>query len=295
MAVPKRIYEPSNVWPPDECVDSLIKPDEIKSLIKAYSDPSAEVRRDVFEREYMADFRVRDALPSAAGAFKGAADAFITAGDALKRSFGGITTGSFTAGTGKTYTGDDPGPITMKEVEAAMDRLRKRHERDRDRELTLRKSIMAISEKIEDTSDPTGWKMTSVRWITENHPEYMVRRGVAAHDKLRGALASMGYCEAEASTSDGAMRKDVAIGMRGDLLKKWDQAEHDAMVAYLAKGGLSARIKELRPEVTLDALLDRASKSKPAWPMAMEATKPYIEQDLDQVVEELSNPTNGSW
>lgn len=289
MAVPKFTHD----WSGDH-MDSLIKPDEIRALMKAYTDGSSEkTSRDVFEREYMTwpEYRVGGAIPSDPVAFKGAADAFITAGDALKRSFGTIATSSVASGIGTTGSG--LGPVTMKEIEAAMDRVRKKDERDIGH--TLRESIMAISGTDRELGDPTGWKMTSARWLTENHPEYMSRRGVAAHDKLRGALASMGYCEAEASLSDGSMRKDVAIKLRGDLLTKWDQAEHEAMVAYLAEGGLSARMKKIRPDAATWESIQPAAEPKPEWPSAMAATKPYIEQDLDQVVEELSNPTNGSW
>lgn len=44
--------------------------------------------------------------------------------------------------------------------------------------------------------DPTGWKMTSVRWLRENHPIYASIHGKTAHGILSNALAMMSYCEA---------------------------------------------------------------------------------------------------
>lgn len=128
-----------------------------------------------------------------------------------------------------------------------------------------------------DAGDPTGWKMTSVRWLKENHPEFVVPG--AAHAALTIALSRMSYCEAETAN------RTAAIAMRDTLLGAWDRYEHDRMVRYLKLGGFSACMAEL----------GKSSAPKARIPDPIVRTSAPPPQTLDDVVRELGNPTAGSW
>ena len=139
------------------------------------------------------------------------------------------------------------------------------------------------------TTDTTGWKMTSVRWLKENHPEY-VRGGKGAHNMLAKALAAMSYCEAEAMRDDGAHDVWNAAEMRTQLLDSWDADRHANMRDFLLRGGLAAR----------KVMLGKGPKDPPSHQdqecsPQKKAPAHAVEQNLDEVVRELGNSTLGSW
>lgn len=140
-----------------------------------------------------------------------------------------------------------------------------------------------------DTTDTTGWKMTSVRWLKENHPEY-VRGGKGAHNMLAKALAAMSYCEAEAMRADGAHDSRAAAEMRTQLLDSWDADRHANMRDFLLRGGLAARKVMLGKD-----LKDPPSHQDQECSPKKKAPAHAVEQNLDEVVRELGNSTLGSW
>lgn len=168
--------------------------------------------------------------------------------------------------------GSSSPPLTMAAMEAAI------------------KKLKAIEEKKEHTApepvftgDPNGWKMTSVRWLRENYPEFDSAGN--AHVVLSTALSRMSYGEAETARPDGSIDRTAAITLRGKLLSTWDREEHDGMVCYLKLGGFSARM----------LALGKGNKPKARIPDPIVRTSTPPAQSLDDVVRELANPTAGSW
>lgn len=138
--------------------------------------------------------------------------------------------------------------------------------------------------------DPTGWKMTSVRWLKENHPEY-VRAGKNADNVLTKALAAMSYCEAEAMRRDGAHDPRAAAEMRAQLLDSWDSDRHQNMRDFLLHGGLASRKVALGKDLKDPPGYQYQERS----PRKTATAAVAVEQNLDEVVRELGNPTTGSW
>ncbi len=153
----------------------------------------------------------------------------------------------------------------------------------------LLKKIASAKTGLAAAADTTGWKMTSVRWLKENHPEY-VRGGKGAHNMLAKALAAMSYCEAEAMRDDGAHDVRNAAEMRTQLLDSWDADRHANMRDFLLRGGLAARKVMLGKD-----LKDPPSHQDQERSPQKKAPAHAVEQNLDEVVRELGNSTLGSW
>ena len=186
-------------------------------------------------------------------------------------SHAAATTATTTTATTSGAAGTGATTLTMASLDTALDKLK----------ATMEKHVEA---RDADAGDPTGWKMTSVRWLRENHPEFVALS--VAHATLKLALSRMSYCEAETASDDGAVNRTAAYAMRDKLLGVWDRDEHDRMVQFLKFGGFSARM----------AALGKGEKAKVLLmpdPIVRTSTPPP--QTLDDVVRELGNPTAGSW
>lgn len=165
------------------------------------------------------------------------------------------------------------------------------------------------------TGDPTGWKLTSVRWLKENAREYLPARGRAdlpAHDRLKAALATMSYLETEAATPDGAVSRPAAIALRDAALRDWGEQAHNEMAAFVQGGGLATTwTKRFGAELPKEERADKKPRKRKAasfthdWAADGEAAEPArasqahpqdsAEDDLEDVVRLLANPNQGSW
>lgn len=111
------------------------------------------------------------------------------------------------------------------------------------------------------TSDPTGWKLTSVRWIEQNHPEYYrARRNATAHEQLSRALAAMSWKEADAASEEirawvkaggtvpqkVPVKPEIAMVMRAEQLTAWGKEQHEEMVRFLKDGGYAVQVERMR-------------------------------------------------
>lgn len=114
---------------------------------------------------------------------------------------------------------------------------------------------------IHSTSDPTGWKLTSVRWIEQNRPEYFRPvRNASAHEQLSLALAAMSWKEADAASEEirawvkagGTLsqtvpvKPEVAALMRAEQLTAWSKEQHEEMVRFLKEGGYAGQVERMR-------------------------------------------------
>lgn len=91
-----------------------------------------------------------------------------------------------------------------------------------------------------------GWRMTSVRWLEEKHPEYMrAKRAVSAGSRLMTALAAMSYLKAEEECGKLPEGTDAASS-RADMVNHWGEHSHRAMTEFLKDGGYKARLEELK-------------------------------------------------
>ena len=91
-----------------------------------------------------------------------------------------------------------------------------------------------------------GWRMTSVRWLEEKHPEYMrAKRSSMAPARLTAALAAMSYLKAEEECGKLPEGTDAASS-RADMVNHWGEHSHRAMTEFLKDGGYKARLEELK-------------------------------------------------
>jgi hypothetical protein len=167
----------------------------------------------------------------------------------------------------------------------------------------LLKKMKDATIKIEDDSvavgDPSGWKLTSARWLAQNHPEFSGFRGGGAHDKLARALAAMSYLDAEAALHDGTLQPKEARALRDQKLAAWGGDEHAAMVAFLRDGGFSERMKALgkvEKALEVEGQKGKIIVNTSAPDLIIDPEAPQTpEQDLDEAVAHLANPARGSW
>lgn len=96
------------------------------------------------------------------------------------------------------------------------------------------------------TGPDSGWRMTSVRWLEEKHPEYMrSKRAVGAGSRLLAALTAMSYLKAEEEFGKLPDGTD-APSNRAEMVSRWGEHSHRAMTEFLKDGGYKARAEELK-------------------------------------------------
>lgn len=115
-----------------------------------------------------------------------------------------------------------------------------------------------------DMLDPTGWKVTSVRWLNENERYYTHGPQKSAHEMLERAMRRMNYLAADAEALMRSEPDKWASGsgsyatqlnkLQGRLidsaLSAWDAREHSRMLAFIAEGGLESRRRALGLEAS---------------------------------------------
>lgn len=98
----------------------------------------------------------------------------------------------------------------------------------------------------------SGWRMTSVRWLEEKHPEYMrSKRAAGAGSRLLAALTAMSYLKAEEEFGKLPEGTDAASN-RADMVNHWSEHSHRAMTEFLKDGGYKARAEELKEDDETD-------------------------------------------
>lgn len=168
---------------------------------------------------------------------------------------------------------------------------------------------MTLVDRTGAASDPTGWKLTSVRWLEEKHLLGSARRGASAHQKLLAALTNLNFGKAE---------EEARIMSQGDViaaaLTDWDEEGHRELVDFLDNGGYEGRRAELRlasraPGLDIGGILTiddfvHVSDDSPmpsvlgvAAPEreGLNANNPSCLQTLDEAVAFQLNPEAGSW
>jgi len=166
----------------------------------------------------------------------------------------------------------------------------------------------------------TGWRSTTVAWLEENHPEYMVgtRSLAGARKKLSLALSAMSYKAAEriVETEDAWPSRPVAFTTpnpeveREKLVACWDQPDHLALVEWLRNGGLRVEKILVRDgsAAALGAPMVEASAENTDEPGDLitagelerlvtggGAMTPDEDQELAEIERSLANPAAGSW
>lgn len=133
----------------------------------------------------------------------------------------------------------------------------------------------------EDTSDASGWKRTSMRWIEENHPEYVVRTPTA-HAQLKAALSRMSmYNFPHLPATDRAPFERDSIRV---ALGSWGPESHDKMVQFLRDGGFKTREAEhMRLE---QEKLDTKALNEQRRQRAKEAAKARAQAPREQTLDE---------
>lgn len=158
------------------------------------------------------------------------------------------------------------------------------------------------------TTGSSEWRTTSVQWLEEKHPEYLLgsSRGSSASIRLTFALASMAYLAAERQVEidEGATpakftSKDPAQARR-DAVENWGADEHKAMRDFIEEGGYAARLAELKGELTMDGVpgVVEVAENEQPFPVARKSTPPkakVIAQSLDDVVDLATDPDAGGW
>lgn len=159
-------------------------------------------------------------------------------------------------------------------------------------------------------ADYGGWKLTTVRWLRENHPKYVdLRDSKHVADKvLENALGRMSYLE-----NPGVPREEAALWRR-KLLNTWDQSNFESVRSFLARGGYGAAVESTKASGGA-LLLEAMDKEKAAvlasmscevvlpddaaeaLGFALKQTKKsaeVIDQDMNDVIE-AAGPRAGSW
>ena len=152
------------------------------------------------------------------------------------------------------------------------------------------------------SEDPTGWKLTSVRWLFQKrHIERHSDKG--AHAQLLKALVGMKLFDAEEEAHKlidvGSMKFTSAERARAYLISHWNQDAHERMVEFLESGGYQNRLEELSGTLRLEADDPGAAAEVVAVASSIStSTKRYPDQDLEEALaEELRNlnPQANSW
>lgn len=158
------------------------------------------------------------------------------------------------------------------------------------------------------TTGSSEWRTTSVQWLEEKHPEYLLgsSRGSSASIRLTFALASMAYLAAERQVEidEGTpaakfTSKDPAQARR-DAVENWGADEHKAMRDFIEEGGYAARLAELKGELTMDGVpgVVEVAENEQPFPVARKSTPPkakVIAQSMDDVVDLATDPEAGGW
>lgn len=96
------------------------------------------------------------------------------------------------------------------------------------------------------SEETRSWRMNSMAWLEENHPEYCRGRpSEGARDRLIKSLAAMSYVEAESSRWPSVLAEPGSLLPHQaliDLVDNWNETEHRAMVDFLDKGGYAAAV-----------------------------------------------------
>ena len=153
------------------------------------------------------------------------------------------------------------------------------------------------------SEDPTGWKLTSVRWLYQKH--YIARLSdKGAHFQLVEALSKLKMFDAEEETANLidllSMRFASADRARAHLISRWNQDAHERMVEFLESGGYQNLLEELSGTLRLETDDPGAAAEVVAVASSSisTSTKRYPDQDLEEALaEELRNlnPQANSW
>lgn len=153
------------------------------------------------------------------------------------------------------------------------------------------------------SEDPTGWKLTSVRWLYQKrHIGRHSDKG--AHAQLVEALSKLKMFDAEEETCNlidlVSMKFASAERARAYLIASWDQDAHERMVEFLESGGYEARAEELSGKLRLETDDPEAAADFVAVVSSpvTTSTRRYPDQDLEEALaEELRNlnPQANSW
>ena len=158
------------------------------------------------------------------------------------------------------------------------------------------------TKKTKSTGDST-WRMTSVRYLEQEHPGYVRTIGKkSATDRLFSALSAMSYFEAEVECK-------TIVGFTGAELRKtvvdtWTRVDHDEMVWFLDHGGYRARRGELRARAeadTADAEADVADIYAPEEVKGFDVVEVKTDtpkKESEETIEDIlcyTSPEAGSW
>lgn len=153
------------------------------------------------------------------------------------------------------------------------------------------------------SEDPTGWKLTSVRWLFQKrHIDRLSDKG--AHFQLVEALSKLKMFYAEEETGNiidlVSMKFTSAERARAYLISHWNQDAHERMVEFLESGGYEARAEELSGKLRLETDDPEAAADFVAVVSSpvTTSTRRYPDQDLEEALaEELRNlnPQANSW
>lgn len=152
------------------------------------------------------------------------------------------------------------------------------------------------------SEDPTGWKLTSVRWLYQKR--HIRHSDKAAHARLLKALVGMKLFDAEEEAGKlidvGSIKFTSAERARAYLISHWNQDAHERMVDFLESGGYKARTEELSGELRLETDDPEAAADFVAVVSSsvITSTRRYPDQDLEEALaEELRNlnPQANSW
>ncbi len=146
------------------------------------------------------------------------------------------------------------------------------------------------------SEDPTGWKLTSIRWLYQ-------KRHIERHSD-KGALSKLKMFDAEEETGNlidlGSMKFTSAERARAYLISHWNQDAHERMVEFLESGGYQNRLEELSGTLRIETDDPGAAAELVAVTSGSisTSTKCYPDQDLEEALaEELRNlnPQANSW
>lgn len=152
------------------------------------------------------------------------------------------------------------------------------------------------------SEDPTGWKLTSVRWLYQKH--YISRvSDKGAHIQLVEALSKLKMFDAEEETGNltdlASMKFASAERARAYLIASWNQDAHERMVEFLESGGYQNRLEELSGILKLETDDPGAAEIVAVTSSSIgTSTRRYPDQDLEEALaEELRNlnPEANSW
>lgn len=152
------------------------------------------------------------------------------------------------------------------------------------------------------SEDPTGWKVTSVRWLYQKrHISRVSDKG--AHIQLVEALSKLKMFDAEEETGNlidlVSMKFASAERARAYLIASWNQDAHERMVEFLESGGYQNRLEELSGTLKLETDDPGAAEIVAVTSSSIgTSTRRYPDQDLEEALaEELRNlnPQANSW